>query len=122
MRLRGVVPALAIGMTACASNAATPADQPTAPTLCKSAVPNGHLIGASLTDVQQVRRHTGGPGDVSPAAKPWQDVPSHQAAAWCTIRTTDGFVVGAATLGAPFAAFMRSDTNPGVFPDGPAIP
>jgi len=122
MRLRVVVAVLAIGVTGCASHAATSADAPTVSSLCKSALPSGRVIGASPTDVQHVREHRGGPGDTSPAVKPWRNLPSHQEAAWCTVRTTGGFVVGAATTGAPFATFMRSDTNPGVFPSGPAIP
>jgi hypothetical protein len=80
------------------------------------------MIGASPTTVQQVRTRTGGPGNTSPAAKPWRDLPRDQFAAWCTVQVSGQFEVGSATDGARFVTFMEQPGKIWAFPQAPAIP
>jgi hypothetical protein len=123
-RLRSVAVLAALLVGGCASHDSSPAapSNDAASAACEQAVPNRQVVGASLTTVQEVRERTGGPGNTSPAAKPWRDLPSDQFAAWCTVQVSGRFDVGSATESAPFVTFLESQTNPGVYPQGPAIP
>jgi hypothetical protein len=124
MQLRIVALSAALCAGGCANHDSGPAapSGDAASAACQQAVPTGHMVGASPTTVQQVRERTGGPGNTSPAAKPWRDLPGDQFAAWCTMRVSGRYDVGSASDGAPFVTFMESQANPSVFPQGPAIP
>ncbi len=124
MQFRIIALSAALSVGGCASDDSSPVapSNDTASAACQQAVPTGKMVGASPTTVQQVRERTGGPGNTSPASKPWRGLPGDQFAAWCTVQVSGRFDVGAATDGAPFVTFMQSQANPGVFPQGPSIP
>lgn len=76
---------------------------------------------AYLTTVDDVRRHTSGPG-ATPAAKPWAGLPGTDAAAWCVVEEKGTYRIVAATAGAAPVTFVTSRSPLSTDEDGPVMP
>lgn len=91
--------------------------------MCRAgASPDESVEAAHLTTVEEVRDDRGGPGDISPADKPWAQLPGAQPAAWCSFASPSGYVIAAVTSGGPVVGFMVSAQMIDPGSQGPAIP
>jgi hypothetical protein len=103
-----------------------PSDTPlSAADICRAAAPGDEVLGAWPTTVAQVREREGGPAlapGQSPAPRPWAELDGATSAAWCTLDRGGEYSVSAATEGEPLLDFMITQTPPGAYPRGPAIP
>lgn len=94
--------------------------------ICRAAAQGDEVLGAWPTTVAQVReRDQGGPAPVprqSPRPRPWAELDGATSAAWCTLDRGGKYSVSAAAEGEPLLDFMITQTRPGAYPNGPAIP
>jgi hypothetical protein len=95
----------------------------TADQICRSAATEAQsVVAAHLTTVGHVRDRRGGPGNGSPAGKPWAKLRGGSPAAWCSFKTASGYFVAAATPGARLVTFIYSKDMIDPGSGGPAIP